>query len=58
MEDKILKHIEKLQNAAELVKKDNFNEGYLKALLNVKMNIIEKIDKRDKKGYYEIKKQY
>ncbi len=53
MEDKILDHIEKLQKYARLAKKDDFNDGYLKALLNIKTNINEMIDKRDKKGYYK-----
>jgi len=55
-ESKILEHIEKCQKLARLAKKDDFQEGYLKALLNVKQNIKEMIDIRDKTGYYEVEK--
>jgi hypothetical protein len=53
METEILKHIQSLQDSARLADKDDLNDGYLKALLNVKQYIKERIEIRDKTGYYK-----
>jgi len=56
METEILKHIESLQDTARLSKESEYRGGYLNALLNIKQDIKERIDIRDKTGYYAVKK--
>lgn len=54
METQILKEIERLQKSArDHNPKSDYRDGYLKALLNIKQEIKEMIDIRDKTGYYK-----
>ena len=53
MEKEILEQIEYLQKLGRDAPESDYKNGYLKGLLNIKQEIKEMIDIRDKTGYYK-----